>query len=241
MLQQPGLSQGQMPGFHSCRACSLTRRSWSPCRPASGLLPPAHIACCRDGCHHCGRRGSAVIADHIPPNKLVFGGTRTQFEKGLNERAKVFTRDLGRGSHSVTRLLRATNKALNIELGEEPPAGLCGRKAASAASKAASGLNSRRHESDSALSLCSLLRVPIAPVPLTGPVPQRYFPQCRRCSGRQAIAARAGKRTLVVHYGGIKPWYFAGVSSWHMFCLFHHAVGVPASCCSGSTHSRHCL
>ena len=88
------------------------------------LLPPAYIACCRDGCHHCGRRGSAVIADHIPPNKLVFGGTRTQFEKGLNERAKVFTRDLGRGSHSITRLLRATNKALNIELGEEPAAGL---------------------------------------------------------------------------------------------------------------------
>ena len=49
-------------------------------------------------------------------------------------------------------------------------------------------------------------------MPLIGPVPQRYFPQCRRCSGRQAIAARAGKRTLVMHYGGLKPWYFAGAS-----------------------------
>ena len=120
----------------------LTRRSWILCRPLIGSLPPAYVACCRDGCHHCGRRGSAVIADHIPPNKLVFGGTRTQFEKGLNERAKVFTRDLGKGSHSITRFLRATNKALNIELGEEPAAGVCGRKAVSAANNAASGFYS---------------------------------------------------------------------------------------------------
>ena len=136
--QRPGLSPGHTLGHDPCGTWLLTRESQSPCRPASGSLPPAYMSCCRDGCHHCGRRGSAVIADHIPPNKLVFGGTRTQFEKGLNERAKVFTRDMGRGSHSITRLLRAANKALNIELGEEPATGLCGRKAASAATKAAS-------------------------------------------------------------------------------------------------------
>ena len=121
-----GLSQGYALENPPCRTCPLTRRSWSPSRLANWWRPPAYMACCRDGCHHCGQRGSAVIADHIPPNKLVFGSTRTQFEKGLNERAKVFTRDLGRGSHSITRLLRATNKALNIELGEEAAAGLCG-------------------------------------------------------------------------------------------------------------------
>ena len=41
--------------------------------------------------------------------------------------------------------------------------------------------------------------------------PQRYYPQCRGCSQRQAAAVRANKRTLVFHFGGPRPWFFAGV------------------------------
>ena len=25
----------------------------------------------RDGCHHCGKRKGNIVADHIPPNKLI--------------------------------------------------------------------------------------------------------------------------------------------------------------------------
>ncbi|KAK9794632.1 hypothetical protein WJX73_002817 [Symbiochloris irregularis] len=39
---------------------------------------------------------------------------------------------------------------------------------------------------------------------------QRYYPQCQPCSQKQAAAVRAGKRRLVMHFGGPRPWFFAG-------------------------------
>ena len=46
-------------------------------------------------------------------------------------------------------------------------------------------------------------------------VPQRYFPQCRDCSQKQAAAVRAHRRTLRMHFGGVRPWHFAGGPSAH--------------------------
>ena len=40
---------------------------------------------------------------------------------------------------------------------------------------------------------------------------QRYYPQCKQCSGRQSGAVRAGRRTLVLHFGGPKAPYYAGL------------------------------
>jgi hypothetical protein len=42
------------------------------------------------------------------------------------------------------------------------------------------------------------------------PVLQRYYPQCRPCSFRQATAVRTGARTLQLHAGGSRPWYYSG-------------------------------
>ncbi len=47
-----------------------------------------------------------------------------------------------------------------------------------------------------------------------GPPPkiaQRYYPQCLTCCQKQAVAAKANRRTLVVHKAGPKPWHYAGV------------------------------
>ena len=33
----------------------------------------------RAGCHHCGKRSGAVIADHQPPNKVVYGASPAPF------------------------------------------------------------------------------------------------------------------------------------------------------------------
>ena len=40
---------------------------------------------------------------------------------------------------------------------------------------------------------------------------QRYYPQCVACSGKQSAAVKAAKPTLVLHYYGMRPWYYAGV------------------------------
>ena len=40
---------------------------------------------------------------------------------------------------------------------------------------------------------------------------QRYYPQCKQCSGRQSGAVRAGRRTLALHFGGPKAPYYAGL------------------------------
>ena len=48
-----------------------------------------------------------------------------------------------------------------------------------------------------------------------GAEPQRYYPQCGKCSQRQAAAVRANRRTLVLHFGGIRPWFFAGPHPYH--------------------------
>ena len=40
---------------------------------------------------------------------------------------------------------------------------------------------------------------------------QRYYPQCKQCSGRQSGAVRAARRTLVLHFGGPKAPYYAGL------------------------------
>jgi len=39
---------------------------------------------------------------------------------------------------------------------------------------------------------------------------QRYFPQCRACSDRQAAAVRLDRRTLVAHFNGFRPPYASG-------------------------------
>ena len=41
-------------------------------------------------------------------------------------------------------------------------------------------------------------------------MPQRYYPQCRECSQKQAAAVRCGRRTLRMHFAGLQPWHFAG-------------------------------
>ncbi|KAK9867102.1 hypothetical protein WJX84_001221 [Apatococcus fuscideae] len=40
---------------------------------------------------------------------------------------------------------------------------------------------------------------------------QRFYPQCRGCSQLQAAAVRANKTKLIMHRGGPRSWYFAGV------------------------------
>ena len=39
---------------------------------------------------------------------------------------------------------------------------------------------------------------------------QRYYPQCAACSGKQSAAVKAAKPALVLHYYGMRPWYYAG-------------------------------
>lgn len=46
-----------------------------------------------------------------------------------------------------------------------------------------------------------------------GPPPQRLYPQCGACSGKQAAAARSSSRTLVTHNFGLRrprPHHVAG-------------------------------
>lgn len=43
------------------------------------------------------------------------------------------------------------------------------------------------------------------------PPPQRFFPHCRNCSQKQAVAVRNKRRVLVMHFGGMKPYHFAGL------------------------------
>eukprot|EP00884_Botryococcus_braunii_P002018 jgi/Botrbrau1/11817/Bobra.0224s0016.1 len=40
---------------------------------------------------------------------------------------------------------------------------------------------------------------------------QRYYPQCASCSQHQAAAVRTGRRTLILHFGGPRPWHLAGI------------------------------
>ncbi|DBA72524.1 TPA: hypothetical protein ACH3X2_010284 [Trebouxia sp. C0005] len=42
-------------------------------------------------------------------------------------------------------------------------------------------------------------------------IAQRYYPQCLTCCQKQAAAAKANRRTLIVHKAGSKPWHYAGV------------------------------
>ena len=44
---------------------------------------------------------------------------------------------------------------------------------------------------------------------------QRYYPQCAACSGKQSAAVKAARPTLVLHYYGMRPWYYAGACCWH--------------------------
>ena len=39
---------------------------------------------------------------------------------------------------------------------------------------------------------------------------QRYFPQCVACCSKQAGAVKSGATRLVLHYYGMRPWYYAG-------------------------------
>ena len=39
---------------------------------------------------------------------------------------------------------------------------------------------------------------------------QRYYPQCAACSGKQSAAVKASMPVLVLHYYGMRPWYYAG-------------------------------
>ena len=42
-------------------------------------------------------------------------------------------------------------------------------------------------------------------------VVQRFYPQCRACSDRQAAAVKLDRRTLVTHFSGFRPPYAAGM------------------------------
>ena len=50
---------------------------------------------------------------------------------------------------------------------------------------------------------------------------QRYFPQCAACCSKQAAAVRSGTTCLVLHFYGMRPWYYAGKSSPQPQCLLH--------------------
>lgn len=39
---------------------------------------------------------------------------------------------------------------------------------------------------------------------------QRYFPQCAACCSKQAAAVRSNATRLVLHFYGMRPWYYAG-------------------------------
>ena len=57
---------------------------------------------------------------------------------------------------------------------------------------------------------------------------QRYYPQCMRCCQRQAAAVKARRRTLVFHFGGPRPWFFAGAPRPPSLLLSHtHTSGFP--------------
>jgi hypothetical protein len=43
-----------------------------------------------------------------------------------------------------------------------------------------------------------------------GNVTQRFYPQCRGCSQKQAVAVKTNRKSLVLHLGGWHPYYFAG-------------------------------
>ena len=42
------------------------------------------------------------------------------------------------------------------------------------------------------------------------PPAQRFYPQCSSCSSRQGVAVRNDKRTLMLHFGGPRPYHAAG-------------------------------
>jgi hypothetical protein len=41
---------------------------------------------------------------------------------------------------------------------------------------------------------------------------QRYYPQCAACSSKQSAAVKASRPALVLHYYGMRPWYYAGAA-----------------------------
>ena len=47
-----------------------------------------------------------------------------------------------------------------------------------------------------------------------GKDPQRFYPQCRACSNKQASAVKHNRMTLRMHFSGVQPWHFAGASHW---------------------------
>ena len=42
-------------------------------------------------------------------------------------------------------------------------------------------------------------------------VRQRFFPQCTACSSLQSDALRRNLKKLVLHFGGVQPYAYAGV------------------------------
>lgn len=122
----------------------------------------------RDGCHHCGKRKGLTVGDHIPPNKHVWGSSRSEATANVKKLLGTATGKLG-----------ATSKQVVVK-------------------PSARGFTPWRRLTEK-LGLSSAV------------VEQRYYPQCLTCSQRQSVAVRANRRTLVLHYGGSKPWYWAGV------------------------------
>lgn len=55
--------------------------------------------------------------------------------------------------------------------------------------------------------------------PQSGLPKQRYYPQCRNCSNKQAAAVRSNKRTLVLHWRGPMKPVFSG--------SFHFTTKLP--------------
>ena len=70
---------------------------------------------------------------------------------------------------------------------------------------------------------------------------QRYYPQCVTCSGKQSAAVKASRDALVLHYYGIRPWYYAGGAARtgvaRMLCsaLRGRKSMNPGGCCPSST------
>mmetsp|Transcript_337 Transcript_337/g.969 ORF Transcript_337/g.969 Transcript_337/m.969 type:complete len:397 (-) Transcript_337:497-1687(-) len=147
----------------------------------------------KDGCHHCGRTTGRVTADHIPPNVIAYGA-------GYKQRLGMEPGPLGNNLKRAMKVLGVSepNKEVTelVALFDE------GHRRLAAGVKRAKQPKSR-------FKPFSLLRRGVrwvrvkAGFKIGAPV-QRLYPQCGVCSGKQAAAARAAKRTLVSHNFGLR-------------------------------------
>jgi hypothetical protein len=123
----------------------------------------------RDGCHHCGTRKGPVIGDHMPPNVYVSGPGPGTPNPG--------------GYRGGDLLLEGEKMLARFRAALRAATGGGGGGAGGAARRGWGGMGAAASSAAA------------APLRLR----QRFYAQCQRCSVRQAVAVRTGRRTLVLH------------------------------------------